>query len=89
MARKPARRNKPEVKLKVNRRLFKAWTEGTILKRDAKGRCLVTDDREEEFQAVVAALEAGATLYLTDDKGRIFTQITDDGKGYTEEEYTG
>jgi hypothetical protein len=93
MARQPARRSKakPPAKklLTVNRRLFQAWTEGIILERDAKGSCLVTDDREEEFQAVVSALEAGETLYLTDDRGQIRTQITGDGKGYTEEEYTG
>jgi len=73
--------------IELNRRLFIEWSKGTLLKRDRNGKCIVLDgsDFARQCEGVEAALDQGATLYLTDDAGKRITKITSDGKGYEEE----
>lgn len=97
MARQPARKSKAKPTpglndpkpIKVNRELFMAWTEGTIMDRDAKGNVLVTDHLDKRFQEAEDAMEAGGIIYLTDNSGKVITQMQDDGKGYSESVYNG
>lgn len=76
----------PEVH-ELNRRLFIKWSQGILLERDRDGKCIVLDgsDFAKRCEAAEEALERGAVLYLTDDKGKRITQVTSDGKGYTED----
>jgi hypothetical protein len=71
----------------LNRRLFIEWSKGTLLKRGRNCKVLVLDgsDFARQCEAAEVALERGAILYLTDDTGKRITQVTSDGKGYTED----
>lgn len=71
----------------LNRNLFLEWFDGTLLRRDKKGRCIVLDGSafSRKCEAAEADLDLGGTLYLTDDSGKRITKITLDGEGYTEE----
>jgi hypothetical protein len=82
-----ATRKKAHEVHELNRRLFIKWSQGILLERDKDGKCVVLDgsDFSKRCEAAEAALERGAILYLTDDNGKRITQVTSDGKGYTED----
>lgn len=72
--------------IELNRKLFREWAKGTILKRNRKGQCLVLDGSEfaRKCETVESDLDRGAILYLTDNSGIRITKITSDGTGYIE-----
>jgi hypothetical protein len=67
-------------KITVNRTLFMAWVDGIILDFK-KGKGIVTDHLEKEFKAAEKAMDDGQTIYLTNDAGKIVTQMRVEGKG--------
>jgi len=65
----------------VNRGDFMAWTEGSLLERDAKGVCLVSDNIDHE--KVEQLLDAGETVGLSVN-GRLFSTLSLEERGYVE-----
>lgn len=82
MKAKKATRSTPK-KIVVNRTLFMAWVDGILLDRNRKGQCIITDDKilQEKFKAAEKAMDDGQTIYLTNDAGRIITQMRVEGAG--------
>lgn len=70
------------------RHLFMKWTEGVLLERDAKGRCLVLDGSRWEsiFTAAEKAMDRGETIYLTNEAGVIVSSMALGPNGYEEAE---
>jgi hypothetical protein len=70
----------------LNRDLFIKWSIGTLLERDKTGKCLVLDgsDFSKQCEAAEAAMDAGDTIYLTDENGKLITKMFLTEAGYSE-----